>query len=97
VLAVVVYSSWRTGLNPSPEGGVVSRSETGWGLVQRLVYAGKDAVQVIVDLVVPKPQYPKALAGKMVIALRVTLRMRIEIVLPTVDFDDEAVFETDEI
>jgi hypothetical protein len=44
-----------------------------------------------------KTQYLEPFAGKAIVAPSVTPGMRIEIMLATVDLDDEAVFETDEI
>jgi hypothetical protein len=78
-------------------GRVVSRSETGWELPQRLVDKGWHALQIAVDFVVPEAQYPKAFAGKVIVSLRVALGMGVEIMLAAVDLKDEAVFETDEI
>jgi hypothetical protein len=76
---------------------VVSRSETGWGLPQRLVDKGQHALQIAVDFVVPEPQNSKAFTGKVIVSLRVALGMGVEIMLAAVDLDDEAVFETDEV
>jgi hypothetical protein len=50
-----------------------------------------------IDFIVPEAQYPKAFAGKVLVASHVTPSMRIKIVLAAIHFNDEAVFETYEI
>ncbi len=78
-------------------GRVVERSETGWGVAQRLVDNGQHAVQIPIDFIVPKTQYAKALVGKVLVPLRVTSGLTIEIVLAAINLDNNAVLETDEI
>jgi len=62
--------------------------EAGWGGAQRLVDQRKHSIEILIDLVVPEPQDSETFTRKMFIARGVPLRMRIDIVLPTVDLDD---------
>ena len=66
-------------------------------MTQRLVDEGQHAFQIAVDFIVPETQYAEALADKMVVALRVTSGMAIEVMLAAIDLDDKALVETDEI
>jgi hypothetical protein len=76
---------------------VAECSEAGWGVAQRIVDHCQHALQIAIDFIVPETQYPKALADKVIVALRIAPGMRIEIMLTAIDLDHEAVFETDEI
>jgi len=65
--------------------------------MQRLVDEGQHTFQIAIDLIVPETQYPEALADKMIVALRVTSGMSIEVMLTAINLNDKAVLETDEI
>jgi hypothetical protein len=67
------------------------------GVMQRLVDKGQHAFQIAIDFIVPETQYPEAFGHKMVVALRVTSGMGIEVMLAAIDLDDKALLETDEI
>jgi hypothetical protein len=75
----------------------LGRGEAGWGLAQRFLDHSQDALQIFVHFIIPEAQYAKAMASKMSIALHVTSRMRIEIMLPTVQLDYQPMLEADEI
>jgi hypothetical protein len=76
---------------------VAERSEAGWGLAQRVVDQREHSFQIAIDFIVPEAQYPESVIGKVIVALRIASGKRIEVMLTTIDLDDEAVFETDEI
>ncbi len=67
------------------------------GVMQRLVDKGQHAFQIAIDLIVPETQYPEAFADKMIVALRITSGMDIEVMLAAIDLNDKALLETDEI
>jgi hypothetical protein len=62
--------------------------------MQRLVDEGQHTFQIAIDLIVPETQYPEALADKMIVALRVTSGMSIEVMLTAINLNDKAVLET---
>jgi hypothetical protein len=76
---------------------VAERSEAGWGIVQRVIDQREHTVEISIDFVVPKTQNPEALAGQVIVAFGVAAGVCIEVVLPTIDLDDETVLETYEI
>jgi hypothetical protein len=76
---------------------VAERSEAGWGLSEGLVDNCQHAVQITIDVIVPETQYAKTFVGQMMIALRVALGMRVEVMLTAVDLDDEPMLETNKI
>jgi hypothetical protein len=53
--------------------------------------------QVTVNIIVPESENTKTLAGQRGIALHIARVMPIEIVLSTVNLDDEAVFQTNKV
>jgi len=57
----------------------------------------EDAFEILVHLVVPETQDPIALAGEVIVPLRVALGVHLKIVLTTVDLDDEPMLEAQEI
>jgi hypothetical protein len=61
------------------------------------VYSLQNTREIAVDIVVPEPENAKTLAGQCGIALHITRVMAIEIMLSTVDLDDEAVFQTNKV
>ena len=67
------------------------------GDMQCVVDLGKHTVEISIHFVVPKPQHPKPLMCEMIIARAVPACIRIEIVLPTVNFDNESMPEAHEI
>jgi len=69
----------------------------GWGTAQRFIDHCKYAFEISIDVVVPEPQYPEALTHQAQIALRITLRMDIEVVLAAVELDDETMFQASKI
>src|SRR6266487_4503270 len=73
------------------------RYAAGWGIAQSVIDQGQDALKIPIDFVVPEPQYPKSIAGKVSVAGGIAPGMRVEIMLPVVDFNDEPVPETDEV
>jgi hypothetical protein len=76
---------------------VAERSEAGWGLSQRVVDQRQDPFQIPIHFVVPETQHSEPAAGKMTVTKGIAPSMSIEIVLSTIDFDDETVLQTDEI
>jgi hypothetical protein len=66
-------------------------------MTQRLVDEGQHAFQIAINFIVPETQYAEALADKMVVALRVTSGMAIQVMLAAIDLDDKALLETDEV
>jgi hypothetical protein len=63
----------------------------------RVVNDTQYAIEVFIDLVVPEPQYPEPLCDEVSIAFAVPARMRIESVLPAINFDHETLLQADEI
>ena len=78
-------------------GRAAERSEAGWGLAQRLVDYRKNPLEIVINIVVPKPQHSETFYGEALIALCVTLGVSIEIMLSAVDLDDETMFQTHEV
>jgi hypothetical protein len=76
---------------------VAERSEAGWGIVQRLVDQGENALHIPVNVIVPKSQYSETLAAQIVVARCVALSMCVEVMLASVYFDNEAMLQTDKI
>jgi hypothetical protein len=76
---------------------VAERSEAGWGIDQRVADHLEDALEIPIDLIVPKAQDPETLTDKNIVALRVTSCMRVKIMLTAVNLDDEAMLDTNEI
>ena len=76
---------------------MAEQSEAGWGVAQRIVDQRQHAVQIPIDFIVPKSQYPEALDNEVMVPPRITPGVCIEVMLTAVDLDDEAVFETDEV
>lgn len=76
---------------------MAERSEAGWGSPQEAIDQRQHAVQIPINLIVPEAQHPEALACKVIVTSRIVSSMRSEVVLTAVNFDDEAVLETNEI
>src|SRR5262249_13125331 len=84
---------------PQGEGGRprACPGAAGWGIAQSVINHGQDALKISIDLVVPEPQCPEPITGKVSVADEITPRMRVEVMLATVDFDNEPVLETHEV
>ena len=67
------------------------------GGLQRFVYCGKDSLEILIDVVIPKTQYSKSLSLEVVIAFGIMPRMEIEVMLTTIDFNNEIMSQTHEI
>jgi hypothetical protein len=67
------------------------------GVAQRVFDQREYTLQIVIDVVVPKAQYSEPLIGKIIVALHVTACMHIKIMLTTINLDDDAPPEADEI
>jgi hypothetical protein len=76
---------------------VAVRRTAGWGVVQRVIDQCQYTFEVFIDIVVPKAQDLESLLGEMIVTFCVTPRMRIDVMLTAIDFDDEPMFEADKI
>jgi hypothetical protein len=67
------------------------------GAAQSIIYDSENALQVAIDVVIPEPQHPEAFTGKVTIARSITPGMHVEIMLTTVDLDQDPVLKTDKV
>jgi len=74
------------------EGGRV-----GVSLTQRSVNALKDSCQISVDVAIPETKNEETAIDQLAIAATIAFLMRFVIVLPTVNFNDQSMFEAGEI
>jgi len=100
-LHCLFFDGERRGLIPPPKGeGGRPRAcpgAAGWGIAQSVINHGQDTLEISIDLVVPEPQCPEPIAGKVSVAGSIPSGMRIEVVLAAVDFNNEPVLETHEV
>jgi hypothetical protein len=66
-------------------------------MTPRLVNQREHALKISIDVVIPEAQHPETLVSKVPVALDIPPSMLIEVVLTTIDLDDETVLEADEI
>jgi hypothetical protein len=68
---------------------VAVRRTAGWGISQSFIDDRENAFQIPIDFIVPETQHIEPLPKKMTIALRVKLRVGVEIVLATINLDHQ--------
>jgi hypothetical protein len=76
---------------------VAERSSAGWGLSQCIVNDREDTFEIPINVMIPKTQNLKALLCKYRIAMHIGSCMRIEVVLASIDFNNEPMFKTHEV
>ena len=76
---------------------MAERSSAGWGLSQCVVNDREDTFEIPINLIIPKAQNSKPLLCECNIAMRINSCIRIEVVLASVDFNNEPMFKTHEI
>lgn len=57
---------------------------------KRAINGVQYSVEILIDLRIPEPQGPEPVIGKPCIALTVTFRMAWQIVLTTIDFNEQS-------
>jgi hypothetical protein len=58
--------------------------------VKRCGYTFKHAVQIAIDIIIPETKSPETSAGKTIIAQRIAPSVCIEVVLASIDLNDQA-------
>jgi hypothetical protein len=76
---------------------VAVRRTAGWGISQSFVDHRENAFQIPIDFIVPESKNIEALAREVTIPSGVALRVSIEVVLAAINFNDQLVFQANEI
>jgi hypothetical protein len=64
---------------------------------QRSVNRLQDAIQILINVIIPKAKDAKAGARKFAVAFRVLARVNLKIMLTTIDLNNKPVFQTNEV